>query len=214
MATYLQIRKRVAYLRGETDFTTGSNNDAINAHIQAAILDICNAHNFSWNQAPLTLTVTAGTVNLPTDYNQQWKVPYVDDGTQPYAEIPVESKLNFSDGDRRFYILYDNTNKVYTLKSPTLSASLTGYYYFIPADLTADGDVCVVPDGEAVAYLATSKMWISDERNIELKREYEAEAQTRIDKMYAKDLMEGPVYTQGSVIDYNYRLRQGSDGGS
>jgi hypothetical protein len=70
----------------------------------------------------------------------------------------------------------------------------------VPADLSGDSDVCLVPDGESVAYLAASKNWIGDERNQSLKQEYEKEAGSRIQRMYNSDFNFSEISRESSLV--------------
>jgi len=69
-------------------------------------------------------------------------------------------------------------------------------------------EVCLVPDGEAVAYLAAAKMWIGDERNQALKADYEQEATARISQMYTQDINNGPTFYPRSLVADNSQLNQ------
>lgn len=214
MATYLQIRTRTTYLRGETDFLIDSTTTAINSHINASVQEAVNAFNYSWTQttnAVLSFDST-GTLILPTDYNPRWHVPDLRIVSTSMAdivfdEIPIRDQGVYTSADYKYWIVYDNTGKRYNLKSKTLSsATLQLTYHFIPTDMTADGDVCVIPDIEAISYLAAAKNWIGDERNQSLQQNFESEAQTRLKALYTTDLAFSAIDTEGSIIDNNPQL--------
>lgn len=212
--TYVQARKRTQYLRGETDFTVSSANTVIDDHILFSIRDIVNAFPFSWNIKTSTITLLAGAAAMPVDYNPQWKihdariVSSLVGGDSVFTECPIPDRNKYQSGDFRYYLTYNTTTNLWTFNSPTQTGTVTIFYWFIPADPSADSDVILVPDGEAVAYLAASKMWIGDERNTSLKQVYEQDASKRIQAMWENDLSFGPIYSEGTVIDANYLLNQ------
>ena len=205
---YQTIRKRTAYLRGETDYTTSTANTVINDHINYEIKEICNQFPFSWNLTSADLTLSSGVATMPTDYNPKWRIydarivgsNKMDD--TKFSEIPIENRDDYQNTSV-YWMTYDTTAETYIFNTPTQSGTVTIYYYFIPADLSADADVCLVPDGEAVAYGAASKMYIGDERNIELKKDYGMEAQRRIQALWSGDNMFAPTYLERSVAGDN-----------
>ena len=215
--TFLQTYTRFLYLIGESDITTIS---AIHkSHINAIIKDICNAYPFSWNLKTADLTLSSGTADLPADYNANFhlrdariSVSSTNDDSI-FTEIPIEKRDAYTTDDYVFWITYDTSTETYIFNTPTQSGTVTIYYNFVPADLTSDADVCVVPDGEAVAYGAASKNWIGDERNTGLKNEYEQESVARITAMQAKDLVYGGQYSVNSAVSMNPALSGGSDDG-
>ena len=206
MYTYEEIRQRTAYLRGETNYNLDSD-EVIENHINASVKDICNSFSFSWNLTTTDITLSSGTANLPSDYNSKWGLYDAREGENIFEQIDIKDRDKFGSADYKYYITYDATNKVYVFNSPGVqSGTVTIYYYFVPEVMDEDTDQCIVPDGEAVAYLAASKMWIGDERNQALKQDYEKEAGARITAMYRDDLNSGPDITQGNIIDYNSNL--------
>ena len=214
--TYEEIRKRTAYLRGETSYDTSSTNTIINDHINAAVREILKRYPFSWNlkKGSSDLTLSSGTANLSADFNPKWGLKDArivnsnqnDDSV--FTQIPVEDRDLYDSGDYVYWLTYDTTNKVHVFNSLTQSGSVEHYYNFFHDDMSADEDVCIIPDGEAVAYLAASKMWVGDERNVGLSQLYEQEANARVQALIEADAMFGPVHRQGSVVGHNFRLRR------
>ena len=198
------------YLIGETDVTAVT---AVHkSHINAFIKDITNAFPFSWNMATDDLTLAAGVSNLPTDYNPNWHLDDVritgsstnDDNV--FTEIDIKDRDKYGATDYKYWITWDATNEIYVFNTLTQTGTVTIYYYFEPADLSGDTDVCVVPDGEAVAYGGASKNYIGDDENVQLKQEYEKEAASRIQRMYNQDLNFGPKYLEYSKVSDNSSL--------
>ena len=206
--TWLKIKSRVAALMGESSTTSD-----LQSHLNAAVQDICNSYNFSWDVKTTTGTLTAGVFNLATDFNPQWGlldariVASSDNDDNIFKQIDISDRDSYSSGDYVYWITYDTSNKVHVFNSLTQTGTVTYYYQFSPADMSADADVCVVPDGEAVAYLGASKMWIGDERNAQLKEDYEQEAAGRIRAMYIHDLAFGARLSLPSPVVDNPVLR-------
>lgn len=209
MAIFSAIQSRCAYLRGLSTWGTSSVDDTtINSHINASILDIVNFFPFSWDRTTANLTLTAGVSNLPTDYNPKWGLYDARIGDNIFRQIDPVDKAIYSATDYVYWITYDNSNKVYVFNTPTQTGTVAIIYYFIPTALSGSSDVCLVPDPEAVAYLASSKMWIGDERNEALKMDYEQESQQRIKSLIQADAMIAPQAYEGTVVDLNNDLWQ------
>jgi len=190
---YLLLRTRTAYLRGEEDTST---EDVIDSHIQSAIEDICNEYPFSWTQDDDTI---ANGDDLPTTINRKWGVIIVDSNGNTLTEIPPKDQHSTTSTS----VYWLSGGKFYTHSTETLYI----YFYYLPTALVNDADICLIPDGEAVAYLAASKMYIGDERNRELKEDYKGEAKERIQSMIAADELYGQTIIEGSIIDLNSQIR-------
>lgn len=207
---YLQVRTRTQYLRGEED-TYGDT--VINDHIQYAILDILNEYPFSWDITSANLTLSSGIASLPSTYNPKWKIKdarITVSSTQDdhvFTEINIDDRDKYSSSDYVYWITY--SAGTFTFNTPVQTGTVAIYYYYNPAAMSGDSDACIVPDGEAVAYLAASKMYVGDERNIEMKEDYKKEAKDRVQSMWIADNMFGPTITEGSVLDYNSQLTGG-----
>jgi len=196
---YLSLRTRTQYLRGEEDV---AGDTVINSHIQYAILDILNKYPFSWAK---TTVSQASNANLPTNINPKWGIS-VNDGDIEWTQINPEHSFQYSGSEMVYWITYVSDR--FYLNTPT-TTTLNITYSLNPTSLSADIDVCIVPDGEAVAYLAAAKMYIGDERNAELKGDYEQESDKRVQSLIQSDAMFGPILTEGSVLDYNSQIMEG-----
>lgn len=214
MATYVQIKRRTAYLRGETDYTTSTTNTVIDDHINATVQDACNLYPYSFTLSTGTLTLSSGSANLPSDYNPKWHIKDAritassqnDDSV--FTEINTVDRDLYGSGDYVYWITYNSSTHVYVFNSKTLTGSVDIFYNFIPTDMSSDGDVCIIPDAELVSYGAASKMWVGDERNTELATLYEQEYRQRAGALYQADQAFGPAEPQGTIIRMNSRLRR------
>lgn len=203
--TFLELQKRLKYLIGE-DGSSGADTTTTGltqkSHINAAIVDIINEFPFSWNVASSTLSVSAGVADLPADFNPKWSIEDARDAdNNAYTYVPIFNRN--LDGDNFVYwITYDVAGDHYVFNTNQDTATVTIYYHFTPDELTTDAGVCIVPDKEAVAYLAGAKHWISDERNEELENKFTKEYQRRVQALYIQDLNFGPVYGEGAPTEY------------
>jgi len=208
MATFLTVRKRVNHLIGETNYNTKAKSAVIDSHINASIFDICDTFPFSWNMVTDDLTLAAGVADLPTDFNPKWRiydariVGVSTDNDVVFTEIPVENRNSFQN-EAVYWITYDTTSGLHIFNTPTQSGTVAVYYYSVPAELTANSDICIVPDYEAVAYLAASKLYLGSPQNAPIKAEFKAEAQKRIQAMWSSDNMFGPTYIERSIAGDN-----------
>lgn len=179
----------------------GQPSGTINAvgirNINNAVNDIVNRYSFSWNLTSDDLTLSSGTSDLPSDLNPKWGISdarivnssQLDD--YQFTQIPFYDRDNYSASDYVYWITTDATNNKQVFNTLTSSGTVKIYYNFVPSDMSTSTDVCVVPDVEAVAYLAASKNWIGSERDTELKNEYENMAKRYIDALYFRDLQIG-----------------------
>lgn len=214
--TLTTLRQRVNYLIGDTSATTSG---IIDSHINAAIRDIVNSYPFSWNITSATGSLaTSGSYyafNLAADYNPKWHLAdarIVNSGVANdyiFTEVVQQDIDLYPLQTYKYWLGYDTTNKVYVFTTPESSGSVVYRYNFLPATLGSGTDTCIIPDTEAVCYLAASKNWLTDERNEQLTLLYKQEASSRIQSMWQTDNAYGPVPVEGSIIDDNpYLLRR------
>ena len=187
---FSDLKQRYLDLIGQSD---GTITDFGKRNINRAIRDILNRYNFSWNVKTGTGTLSSGVFTLPSDYNpaQQLdaRIVVTDGRDHVFTRVEVWERDSYTDADYVYWILPNASNPdEWTFNTHVQTGTVTLHYYFIPSDLSADADKCVVPDIEAVSYLAASKNWIGSERNVELKREYEDEANKYISAMYFRDM--------------------------
>lgn len=205
MATFLQIQTRANYLIGESS-TTGASA-TLKSHINAFVQDIANTYPLTSFMAKTTLTVVAGVSDLPANYNPKWGLLYVTDASgNKYTQIPLEDQANYGDTSYVWWRTYNTTTSKHVFNSLTLTGTITAYYYFLPTDMSADVDVCVITDLECVAYGGASKNWIGDERNTNLAANYAAEAGRRLVGLYQADMQFGPQMREGTPLEYNDQL--------
>lgn len=208
--TFTNLQTRTAYLMGET-----SASAVLQSHINAAIQDVVLVQPWSWTLKKTTGSLSSGTFNLGSDFNAKFGIADArilgssSNDDHVFERIPVEDRDLYTEEDYKYWITWDTSSAVHVFNThASTTGTVTYYYYFFPADLSAGGDKCIVPDSEAVAYLAASKMWVGDERNVQLQQLYAQEATNRIQALKVADLnVNQDSLTLGSIIDYNPNLR-------
>ena len=204
--TYATIKQRVQDLIGQPSGTISAFNVR---NINNAVNDILNRYPFSWNLKTSDLTLATGTADMPSDWNPKWGlndariVASGTDNDNAFTLISIYDRDKYSSDDYVYWLTVDVANNKTIFNTHTQSGTVTIYYNFVPADMSSDSDVCVVPDTEAVSYLAASKNWIGSERDVELKREYEQMAKQYVDALYFRDLQNSAEHSLTSLAEYN-----------
>jgi cytochrome c1 len=192
--TYGTIKTLLAYKYGESSApSTGVENR--NAFINLAMQDIASRHTFSWRLKNYS-AVANGTTSetLPTDFS-------VDGFKQGTLKVGGIEYLVIKEGQEQFYshtesdgtvdyqdglaIIKGNKSTGFTLyfpSAPTAGSAITGRYFSDPADLSADADVCIVPDGDAVASLAYAQL-LESEGEVSEAQVYREQAENKIGQM-------------------------------
>lgn len=209
--TYLQIKNRVANRSGRTDGGTANTirDNAINNVIRDTI---ANAHPFSWLRRSTTVATDAsGQGDLPANFNPNHKLQpgfvYISasgvGNDTPLTEVPRENfDLYNSAQNYKFYIDYNTSTNRYRLNTSEPSTTVTVVYYHIPTDLSSDSDTCVVPDPDAVVYLASAYYWLAKERDEQNHDRDQALGQQALTRMITNDkranltrLRQGAIYS-------------------
>lgn len=204
MAIFLSIQTRFLYLVDESTISATHKS-----HINASVQDACNDHNFDFNTLTQTLTLVAGVDNLNSDFNYAWGIDEgnaVNSDGVPLTRISSKDKYKYSDEDLVYWITWDNTNKIYVFNSKVQSGNIDIVYHFIPTDMSADGDVCLIPDGEAIALKAASKHFLGEDQDEKLKDLYEKEADKRLNRLYSNELNFGAKEYEYSKVSSNSSL--------
>ena len=204
--TFTVLSQRYLDLIGDSD---GTIDDFGKRNINLAIKDILNRYNFSWSLATDDLTLSSGTADLPSDYNQTWGfadariVVSGDGGDHAFTKINIADRDSYSSDNYVYWITYSTTGDKYVFNSKTLTGTVTVYYSTLPADLVNTTDPTIIPDTEAVCYLAASKNWVGSERDIELEREYKNVSDQLITAMYLRDMQDTVLPFAGTVSYFN-----------
>ena len=183
-------------------------------HILAAIQDIVLIRPWTWTLTKgSNLSLSSGTASLATDFNPKWgvvdaRVVTTGSGNDSvFTRIAVEDKDKYTSDDYVYWVTWNTSTERYIFNSLTQTGTVEYYYHIFPANLSSGATLCIVPDSEAVAYLAASKMWIGDERDVKLQQVYSQEAAARIRSLVAADAaVEFDQYDVNSVVSLNSNL--------
>ena len=183
-------------------------------HILAAVQDIVLIRPWTWTLTKgSNLSLSSGTASLATDFNPKWgvvdaRVVTTGSGNDSvFTRIAIEDKDKYTSDDYVYWVTWNTSTERYIFNSLTQTGTVEYYYHIFPANLSAGATLCIVPDSEAVAYLAASKMWIGDERDVKLQQVYSQEAASRIRSLVAADAaVEFDQYDVNSVVSQNSNL--------
>jgi hypothetical protein len=209
MATFLNLRKTVNYLIGQTNYGSKIDNVVIDAHINSAVKDICNRYPFSWNLKTANLTLTAGTAALSSDYNPRWHITDArivnssNGDDHIFAEVSVRDRDNYNSSDYVYWMSTASTTGICSINSKTLTGTVAVYYQFLPTDMSVSSDVCVIPDENAVSYLAASRLFLLDPSMKIIQKDFEDKANNHITAMWVHDCDFGPAPILNNPIDDN-----------
>lgn len=194
MPTFLQLKNATANQLGKSD--GGTANTIRDNHINDVVRnEIANVFPFSWlRKTNSSISInSSGQADLPSDYNPNHKIydlrrvvsgTYSDD---LYTEVPQEAFDTYGAGSLRYFIDFNTGTNLYRLNSTEPSVTLKVTYYHTPAAMTADADVCVVPDQDAVAYLAAARYWLSSERDETNHDRFKALGNQRLQQLVLDD---------------------------
>lgn len=172
--TYLQLKNRVANRSGRTDGGTANTirDNAINDVIRDTI---ANYYPFSWLKRDTTIALdSSGDGDLPADFNPSHRlqpgmvrVAGAGVGDDNYFTEIAQERFDSYDSTNSYayYIDYNTSTDRYRLRTSEPSVTATVTYFHIPAALSADADVCIVPDPEVPTLLASARVWLAKERD-------------------------------------------------
>lgn len=201
-STFLQLKNQVANRSGRTDGGTANTirDNAINDVVRFTIAD---AYPFSWLRVTTTVATDAtGDADLPATYNPTHKlvqgyVRVAGSGTfddRLFSEVPLEmfDRVDAT-GHYRYYIDYNSSTDLFRIRSSEPSTTITITYLRKPAIMTADADICIVPDSECVSLLASAKVWLAKERDETNHDRDNALGQQRLNQMIINDKKANPL---------------------
>jgi|SRR6185369_2462380 len=210
MSTYLQLKTKTANVLGRNDGGTANaiRDNIINSVIQD---EIANSFPYSWNRKTnASISIDSnGQSDLPSDYNPTHKlydVREVASGTANdviYREQPRELFDSLSIATGGYFIDYNTNTNVYRINTSVPSKTLQIIYYYIPATLTADADICVVPNADAVVYLAAASFWLSAERDETNHDRFKQLGLQKVAEMIQRDKKAQPRVRRGSMFGAN-----------
>jgi hypothetical protein len=209
MATFLQLKNATANQLGKSD--GGTANTIRDNHINDVVRnEIADAYPFSWARVSTTLSIdTAGQSDLPADYNPSHKMYDARVVTSGYGNdtiyYEVQREVFDSIGATNyFFIDYNTSTNRYRVNARATSVTLTIVYYAKPTAMTADTDVCIVPDQDVIAFLAAARYWLSSERDETNHDRFQALGNQKLQQLITNDKKANPRRSsRGSMYGSN-----------
>ena len=166
--TFLEEKNAVANVSGKTDGTTPNvvRDNAIN-NVRRS--EIANAYPFSWlESAPTIVAIDAnGQADLPADYNiihkpKDVRVVGVHTLNQKNKELFEDSSFT---NNYDYFLDWNSSTSLWRINTDQVSLNIQIIYYKIPATLTTDNEVDIIPDLDVITYLGAARFWLSTERD-------------------------------------------------
>lgn len=206
MPTFLQLKNATANQLGKSD--GGTANTIRDNHINDVIRnEIADVFPFSWlrkTNSSISLD-SSGQSDLPSDYNPNHKlydlrkVVSGSGGDTQFTEVNRELFDRYGSGTYKYYIDYNTGTNLYRLNTTQVSITAQVTYYHRPAAMTADADVCVVPDQDVIAYLAAARYWLSSERDETNHDRFKALGNQRLQQLVLNDKRSNPLRVKRGV---------------
>jgi len=152
--TLAQLKQSIADRHDAGDLPTDSTTLAYWIRLLNRAKDYC-ADRLKLTKST-SLTTVSGSVILPDDFILINQV--VDSGDNQWTLISKEDSESAS--GQYYWVTGDQDGRFY-LKTPS-DATFTVYYTYRPADMSADADECVIPDGEAVVARAYAMLRMAE----------------------------------------------------
>jgi len=202
VATFLQEKNGVSGILGRTDGATPNviRDNAINDVRQN---EIANAYPFSWLRKKTTvITGATGLADLPADFNINHKIYDIRIANSGNDDIFSEiDSIGFDSLTSNVYFIdYNTTTKVWQINTHNNSITITIVYYHIPATLTADADVDIIPDQDVIAMLAGARYWLSSERDETNHDRFKALGERKLQLLINKDKKAQPLRRTRSTM--------------
>jgi hypothetical protein len=199
MSTFLNEKDAVSNVLGRTDGATANTirDNMINEVRQS---DIANAYPFSWLEKPATVTTSSGVADLPADYNINHKMRVVSDASKSYYyEINKELWVGYHDLSYVYFIDYNTSTNRWRINTKN-DVVLSIIYYHIPATLTGDTDIDVIPDLKLIKYFVAAEYWLSSERDETNHDRFQVLADRRLKEMILIDKKARPQRSKRGSI--------------
>ena len=206
MPTYLELKNATANQLGKSD--GGSANTIRDNHINDVIRnEIADSYPFSWLRKSGSLSLdSSGQADLAADYNPVhpvYDLRKTVSGTgndDIFTEVTREGFDKYSAGDYKFYVDYNTSTNRYRVNTTEVSLTATVTYYHKPTALSADADVCIVPDQDVVAYLSAARYWLSSERDEANHDRFKSLGNTRLQQLILSDKKTNPLRSRRGTV--------------
>lgn len=205
--TFLDIKNAVSNVLGRTDGAT-PNTIRDNLINEVRQNDISNAYPFSWLEKPATVTTSSLVADLPEDYNITHAMKSVRDSDKnQYVEVPKEV-WDDTIQPYTYFIDYNTSTNRWRINTKN-DVVLNIIYYHIPATLTTNTDIDIIPDLKLVKYLVASEYWLSSERDETNHDRFQALGAKKLQDLITQDKRSKPTRPRRGSI---YTVDMGFNG--
>lgn len=206
MFTYLQEKNATANILSRTDGAISNTirDNAINFSRQN---EIANAYPFSWLRKSATVAVSGGVGDLPEDFNIAHSPLYVRDSNE--QELQRVGQQSYGYVTYGYFIDWNSTSSRWQLNCQE-DGNYTVVYYHVPATLSNDATVDVIPDLKVIAYFAAATYWLSSERDETNADRFSLKAEKRLKDLINIDKRSNPIrLTRSTAYAYNMGWNSG-----
>jgi len=198
MSTFLNEKDAVSNVLGRTDGATANTirDNLINEVRQS---DIANSYPFSWLEKSVALTTSSGVDDLPSDYNinHSPRAVYDANGNQ-YVQVNKET-WELNNQSYIYFIDYNTSTHLWRINTKD-DVALTMIYYHIPATLTGDSDIDIIPDLKLIKYFVAAEYWLSSERDEANHDRFQVLADRRLKDLIDQDKKARPLRSRRGSI--------------
>lgn len=195
MATLLMVKNYVARQRNNSD---GATPDATrDGLINEAFKEVYSSRRWSWLKKKATLTVSSNEATLPVDFNKLYEPIEIwaeSNGKIEFTQVELSDLANF-DTDSNVYALdTENSKIVFKTLLTSVYMNYTSEFTDYALDGSDDSDTLLIPNYDAVKYLALSMYWMSQERATGKQQLYFDNYQRALNDLRKKDRVIGAKY--------------------
>lgn len=210
MHTYLDLKNAVSNILGRTDGAT-ANTIRDNFINDVRREEIANRYPFSWLEKTTNLSTDSdGASDLPEDFNishrpRDVRVVVSGSGNDDILRQVTRQEWDaYGTGDHVYYIDRNTTTDRWRINTKEESDTVRVIYYHIPATLTADTDIDIIPSKDVIANLAGARYWLSSERDETNHDRFLSLGKKKLDELIVIDKRSRPTRLhRGSIYTYD-----------
>jgi hypothetical protein len=199
MATLLDVKNYVAWQRNNTDGATpDSTRDGL---INEAFKEVYNARRWTWLKKKATLTISSNEASMPVDYNKLyepieiWNYDSTDTTAKnAFTQVDISDLSSYASDANVYAIDHENSKILFKTLETSVFMNYTSQFTDYALDGTQDSSVLLIPNYDAVKYLALSMYWMSQERATGKQQLYFDNYQRALSQLKKQDRVVGVRY--------------------
>lgn len=213
MAILLDVKNYVARQRNNSD---GATPDATrDGLINEAFKEVYNARRWTWLEKKATLTITSGEANLPADFNKLydpikiWSYDAQDTTSKiDFKQVSIDDLNSYTSDGNIFALDTENGKLLFKTLETTVFMLYTSEFTDYAMDGSNDSDTLLIPNYDAVKYLALSMYWMSQERATGKQQLYFDNYQRALNDLKKQDRVVGVRYIKHPLRKYALGFNQ------